>query len=167
LAFAHIFDSYCHGVQGECECFEFTPSISIVTRGDPEDSPPETPLPVSRSHRWTRHYLGYADDIGQVWPLYTQLLEEGFNSESYLIESFSTDESTLGYNNLEYATARALNGERVAAQTKSTESGHALYWLPADPFCTCAGQWHDAWEECPDREPEGAQILIDAIYFNE
>ena len=31
------------------------------------------------------HYIGVADDIGQVWPEYSQSMEVGYNEEVYLI----------------------------------------------------------------------------------
>lgn len=88
---------------------------------------------------------GVADEEGAVWPYYTQSIEEGWNSETYLVQHWS-DET------MEWSCADALNGERVAYQLKSIRTGRVLQWKSADPFCICAHAQtaeHDAWEECP------------------
>ena len=88
-------------------------------------------------------FKGYADSVGRVWDSFTQSMEDGYNDEVYMIRSWADELQ-------EYSEARALNGELVARQAKRHRDGEPTFWRSADVFCTCGGQWHDAWEECPE-----------------
>lgn len=79
-----------------------------------------------------------------VWPQYQQSMEDGYRGQTVLVEHWSDDFE-------EWSVARALNGQRIAAQLQRHGSGHARFWNPADPWCMCrevAHPDHESWEEC-------------------
>jgi hypothetical protein len=87
----------------------------------------------------------YEDPEGGLWEDYTQSIEEGWNGQTYLVETFSDDA-------WEFSVARNLQGQIVASQHAEEQTGVRFALICIDPACECGdGQIeHDAWEECPD-----------------
>lgn len=89
----------------------------------------------------------YEDPEGRLWEDYTQSIEDGWNDQTYLVETF-TDEVW------EFSVARNLQGQIVAQQHAENQTGVRFALVCIDPLCQCGDGLiqHDAWEVCPETD---------------